>query len=170
MLQEYFNAHPKAKKFKSRPLEFKEQHRQLFEGVLATGQDALLINNIITNDFKPAQSVERDSSVNTSQAIEEDSDVKQKPSPNDMPPKSTSTKRKRAAESQSDTQFTFKQELRDIAAENLVPPAASVNAPTSDGNPPTKEDIENNSLYEDNFDGIDWSQLLEFIKPLTTLK
>ncbi|KAF2174386.1 hypothetical protein K469DRAFT_794501 [Zopfia rhizophila CBS 207.26] len=38
-----------------------------------------------------------------------------------MPPKSTSTKRKRAAESQSDTQFTFKQELRDIAAKNLVP-------------------------------------------------
>ncbi|KAF2179976.1 hypothetical protein K469DRAFT_797475 [Zopfia rhizophila CBS 207.26] len=87
-----------------------------------------------------------------------------------MPPKSTSTKRKRAAELQLDTQFTFEQELRDIAAENLVPPAASVDAPTSDGNPPTKEYVEDDSLYEDNFDGIDWGRLPEFIKPLTTLK
>ena len=78
VLQEYFDAHPKAKKFKSRPLEFEEQHRQLFEGVLATGQDALLIDDAVADDFEPAQSIERDPSVDTSQATEEDGDVEQK--------------------------------------------------------------------------------------------
>ncbi|KAF2194384.1 hypothetical protein K469DRAFT_686426 [Zopfia rhizophila CBS 207.26] len=57
--------------------------------------------------------------------------------------------------------FTFKQELKNIAAENLVLLAALVDAPTSDGNPPTKEDVKDDSLYEDNFDGRALPKFLE---------
>jgi hypothetical protein len=53
VLTDYFIAHPKAGKFRTKPLEFDNLHWQLFHGIAATGQDAMTIENLLgkRNEF-----------------------------------------------------------------------------------------------------------------------
>ena len=49
VLETYFRAHPKARKFEREPLEYQNLHQQLFEGVLATGARAALPRDLIAS-------------------------------------------------------------------------------------------------------------------------
>ena len=47
VVQAYFIAHPRAKRFQRQALEYPELHRQLFEGVYATGEGAFSIEELV---------------------------------------------------------------------------------------------------------------------------
>jgi hypothetical protein len=49
VVKKYFEAHPKARKFGRSPLQFEEQHRQLFTGVTATGESSRTIDAVINS-------------------------------------------------------------------------------------------------------------------------
>ncbi|KAH4299198.1 hypothetical protein HBH64_046680 [Parastagonospora nodorum] len=51
-LEAYFEAHKEARKFKLRPIKYEASLRLLFEGVLATGQDAMDINDLAKESFE----------------------------------------------------------------------------------------------------------------------
>jgi hypothetical protein len=63
-LEAYFEAHKDARKFKYRPIKFAESLRQLFDGVLATGQEVMTVDDLINaRADDAADSIERDLSV-----------------------------------------------------------------------------------------------------------
>ncbi|KAF2178461.1 hypothetical protein K469DRAFT_599693 [Zopfia rhizophila CBS 207.26] len=81
-----------------------------------------------------------------------------------------SSKRKRKSSVHISESQTFEQELRDVASQQ-EPNASleSVNAaPPSNAVPYEQSDDDFDERFEDNFNGIEWTRLLEFIKPLHT--
>ena len=63
-LEAYYRAHKEARKFKNTPIKFGEELRQLFEGVLATGEEAVTVEDIIGGSADElAASIEGDSSL-----------------------------------------------------------------------------------------------------------
>lgn len=61
VLTAYVNAHPEARKFLKSPLQFEELHRQLFEGVMATGSGALTVDDMIYSvERSPSASLDSD--------------------------------------------------------------------------------------------------------------
>lgn len=52
-LDRYYEAHPDARKYRTQPLRFADKLSQLFDGIVATGQDAVTIESLL-----PAASIE----------------------------------------------------------------------------------------------------------------
>ncbi|KAF2181533.1 hypothetical protein K469DRAFT_259970 [Zopfia rhizophila CBS 207.26] len=80
------------------------------------------------------------------------------------------SKRKRESSIKISEPQTFKQELRDVVSQQEAnAPSESINATLpSDATPHEECDEEFDERFEDNFNGIDWKHLLEFMKPLRT--
>jgi hypothetical protein len=68
-LERYFDAHPEARKFKDKGIKFADGLRQLFDGVLATGEDSVGVEDSMRSQLSStdtddvAESIERSSSV-----------------------------------------------------------------------------------------------------------
>ncbi|KAF2187394.1 hypothetical protein K469DRAFT_705081 [Zopfia rhizophila CBS 207.26] len=64
-MEDYFKAHLRARKFRHKPLDFEELYQQLFDGVLATGEDAAGVDDLLAGDDSEVlkELVKRDSTV-----------------------------------------------------------------------------------------------------------
>lgn len=60
-LEAYFEAHKDARKFKYKPIKYEKLLRRLFEGVLATGQQAMSVEDLINKPADVQNSIERGS-------------------------------------------------------------------------------------------------------------
>ncbi len=81
------------------------------------------------------------------------------------------SKRKRESSIKISESQTFEQELRDVASQEPNVPSESVDAALPSNATPHEEcDEDFDERFEDNFDGIDWKRLPEFMKPLRTQK